>query len=78
MKKFKPGDRVVVIKHVPYASNGHVYDIKGWKGRVEEYDFAVIGRVSIILDGYGRLPRISDASLEHEHIYNSPLYKALS
>lgn len=66
--KFRKGDRVIIIKEGPTDKG-----ILGKVGLIEETGSRV---PYITIDG--RLTALSEDKLEHEAIYNSPLYKALS
>lgn len=69
MREFKTGDRVIVLPSKDLLSSQK----------------ALLGKVVVVKYRNGMLVKVEEAAaafydyeLEHEDIYNSPLYKALS
>lgn len=79
MSKFKVGDRVV------YTEHDAIYSCFGFEDIGEVFEIDIDGDLWITSEKiknseypHGICIRPSKRDIVHEHIYNSPLYKALS
>jgi hypothetical protein len=73
MSKFKEGDRVVLVSDI----RNYTITKVGWTGTYLQVDGW--GDASVVWDAYGRDPLDVDVGdIEHDYVYNSPLYKALT
>jgi hypothetical protein len=81
MSKFKVGDRVVLVSTKECERvEGHRYD-----RRSSDADYLTLGEASVISSHNGYIAFFEDKQygaffkdLEHEHVFHSPLYQALS
>lgn len=73
MSKFKPGDRVVIISHALHKKgrNGMVFEVVRFSSQhTDDKPKYVLNDTSPYY--------YHEQELEHEFVFNSPLYKALT
>lgn len=77
MSKFKPGDKVLFYRNT--FDGGTTSREEAWLGKVitlDYFDGNHNGEPTFTFDNSGWI--VKESEIEHEHVYNSPLWKALT